>query len=70
MCAEPKTNRESYVRLDLNSIEQLLDELSDASGMVQYNLGILDSCRLLSIKNCVDSQDRWAALHAFGSTYI
>ena len=36
----------------LSTIEQLLDELSgDASGIVQCNLGLFDSFRLLSIKN-------------------
>ena len=52
MCAEVKTKRVSLVSPDLNMIEQLLDELSgDATGIVQFNLGIFDSFRLLSIRN-------------------
>ena len=56
MCAEAKTNHVSLVSSDLNTIEQLLDELwrrspGDASRIVQCNLGIFDSFRLLSIKN-------------------
>ena len=51
MCSEAKTNRESLVSSDLNTIDQLFDELWHASGIVQCNLGIFDSFRLLSIKN-------------------
>ena len=51
MCTEAKINRVSLVSPDLISIEQLRVSSGDASGIVQCNLGILDSFRLLSIKN-------------------
>ena len=50
MC-RAKTNRLSYVRLDLNSIEQLLDELWRRNRDRSVQFRILDSFRLLSIKN-------------------
>ena len=50
MC-RAKTNRVSYVRLDLNSIDQLLDELWRRNGDRSVQFRILDSFRLLSIKN-------------------
>ena len=53
MCVAAKRNQDSLVSRDLNLIEQLWDELlrCDASVIVQSNLGILDSFRLLSFKN-------------------
>ena len=65
MCADAKTNRVSLLSPDINMIEQLLDELwrriqdhatsesSTASGCSPLRMG-------------VDSQERCAALHAFG----
>ena len=63
MCADAKTNRVSLLSPDINAIEQLLDELwrriqdrsesSTASGCSPLRMG-------------VDSQERCAALHAFG----
>ena len=50
MCAEAKTNHVSLVSPDLNTIEQLLDELWRRI-QDQCNLGIFDSFSLLSIKN-------------------
>ena len=51
MCAEAKTNRVSLVSPDPNTKQQLLVELLGRIGDLQCNLGILDSFRLLSIKN-------------------
>ena len=45
MC-RAKTNRESYVRLDLNLIEQLLDELWQSNGDRSVQFRILDSFRV------------------------
>ena len=51
MCAEAKTNRVSLVSQDINALSSCLMSSGDASGIVQCNLGIFDSFRLLSIKN-------------------
>ena len=66
MWEEAKTNHVSLVSPDLNTIEQLLDDSGDASRIVQCNLGIFDSFRLLSIKNGCGFPRTFVASHAFG----
>ena len=71
MCAEAKTNRVSSVSRDLNTIEQLLDELwrriQDQS--VQHR--ILRQLQVsLHLRMGVDYQERCAASYAFGSTSL
>ena len=52
MCVKAKTNRVSLVIPDLNTIEQLLDELwRRIRDRLKCNLGIFHSFRLLPIKN-------------------
>ena len=51
MCVEAKPNRDSLVSPDLNPIEHYGMSSCDASRNVQYNLGIFDIFRLLSVKN-------------------
>ena len=69
MCVEAKTNHVSLVS-DLNTIEQLLDELWEAYGIVQCNLGIWTASGCSPLRMGVDSQELCAASHAFGSTSL
>ena len=71
MCAEAKTSCVSLVSPDLNTIEQLLDEPGDAFGIVQCNLGIcLTASGCSPLRMSMDSQERCASSHAFGSNPI
>ena len=66
MCTEAKTNSVGLVSPDLNTIEQLLDELwrriLDRSVQPQILRQLL--------RMGMDSQERCAASHAFGLTLL
>ena len=70
MFAEAKTNRVSLVSPDLNTIEQLLDELwrRIRDLLVQPQNLRVSGCSPLSMG--VDSQEHCAASYDFGSTSL
>ena len=69
MCAEAKTKRVSFVSPDLNMIEQLMDELwRRIRARSVQPLESSTASRCSPLRKDVDSKERCAASHAFGST--
>ena len=70
MCAEAKTNPVSLVSPDLNTIEQLLDELWQRIQDRSVQPRNLRKLQVASLRMGVDSQERCAASQDFGSTSL